>query len=106
MGRQLQRERNWSQGKIAQLFSVSQPAVGQWLRATAGQGYPEPGLDGPDDNDVLAAPLHGQGRRREGLPSHDRSARRARVTPWRTPQGGLQGPGQGQERPRQGIPCP
>jgi transcriptional regulator with XRE-family HTH domain len=33
--RRLQRERRWSQSKIAKLFGVSRPAVSQWLAKTA-----------------------------------------------------------------------
>lgn len=36
LARQLQRERRWSQAKIARLFGVSRPAVTQWLGKTAG----------------------------------------------------------------------
>jgi DNA-binding transcriptional regulator YdaS (Cro superfamily) len=35
LARMLQAERRWSQGKIAQLFGVSRPAVSQWLSKTA-----------------------------------------------------------------------
>jgi len=35
LARRLQRERRWSQGKIAKLFGVSRPAVSQWLAKTA-----------------------------------------------------------------------
>ena len=42
LARRLQRERRWSQGKIAKLFGVSRPAVSQWLAKTA------------DDNDDSA----------------------------------------------------
>jgi ParB-like chromosome segregation protein Spo0J len=49
LARKLQRERRWSQGKIAKLFGVSRPAVSQWLAKTASDDdeplYVE-GLDG------------------------------------------------------------
>ena len=35
LARRLQRERRWSQGKIAKLFGVSRPAVSQWLAKTS-----------------------------------------------------------------------
>jgi transcriptional regulator with XRE-family HTH domain len=41
LARRLQRERRWSQGKIAKLFGVSRPAVTQWLART------DPADDGP-----------------------------------------------------------
>jgi len=41
LARRLQRERRWSQGKIAKLFGVSRPAVSQWLAKTS---------DDADDN--------------------------------------------------------
>jgi len=41
LARRLQRERRWSQGKIAKLFGVSRPAVSQWLAKTADEGPDE-----------------------------------------------------------------
>jgi ParB-like chromosome segregation protein Spo0J len=51
LARKLQRERRWSQRKIARVFGVTQPAVAQWLAATTpGDGEPPAayvtGLDG------------------------------------------------------------
>lgn len=52
LARRLQRERRWSQGKIAKLFGVSRPAVSQWLAKTADENAPsdaEPHLIQGDD---------------------------------------------------------
>jgi DNA-binding transcriptional regulator YdaS (Cro superfamily) len=40
--RQLQKERGWSQGKIAKLFGVQRPAVSQWFAKTAKAGDTAP----------------------------------------------------------------
>jgi predicted XRE-type DNA-binding protein len=42
VAQRLQRERGWSQAKVAEVFGVSRAAVSQWLT-----GHAEPDLDGP-----------------------------------------------------------
>jgi transcriptional regulator with XRE-family HTH domain len=67
LARRLQRERRWSQGRIAKAFGVARPAVSQWLA-----NYPAPdgeqptfvvGLDDkvydvPERSDTAKAPRH------------------------------------------------
>src|SRR6266496_1590550 len=58
VARKLQAERRWSQGKIADVFGVSRPAVSQWLAKT-GDGSDEPayvvGRDGKAYDSAPAA---------------------------------------------------
>lgn len=46
VARRLQRERKWSQRKIADLFGVSQPAVSQWLKDDTDRPSTVIGIDG------------------------------------------------------------
>lgn len=46
VARRLQRERKWSQRKIADLFGVTQPAVSQWLRDDSDRPDNVVGVDG------------------------------------------------------------
>jgi len=48
LARRLQAERGWPQGKIAQLFGVSRPAVNQWLNKTE-----------PEEGEVVATTVTG-----------------------------------------------
>jgi ParB-like chromosome segregation protein Spo0J len=49
LARRLQAERGWSQGKVAQLFGVSRPAVNQWLNKTE-----------PEEGEVVPTTITGE----------------------------------------------
>jgi len=71
LARWLQRERRWSQGRIARAMGVSRPAVGQWLAK-----HPD-----PDPSPVIVAGLVGKTYVNE--PTPPRPAREPR-SPWRS----------------------
>jgi transcriptional regulator with XRE-family HTH domain len=67
LARKLQRERRWSQGRIAKAFGVARPAVSQWLAnypATDGEqptfvvGLDDKTYDVPERPDAAKAPRH------------------------------------------------
>jgi transcriptional regulator with XRE-family HTH domain len=67
LARKLQRERRWSQGRIAKAFGVARPAVSQWLANYPAPGGEQPtfvvGLDDktydvPERADASTAPRH------------------------------------------------
>ena len=67
LARKLQRERRWSQGRIAKAFGVARPAVSQWLAnypAADGEqptfvvGLDDKTYDVPDRPDAAKAPRH------------------------------------------------
>jgi hypothetical protein len=69
LARTLQRERHWSQRKIAQVFGVSQPAVSQWLTR------PTDNVDNVDDDITIVEGLDGKtyetpAATRERAPQH------------------------------------
>jgi predicted XRE-type DNA-binding protein len=60
LARRLQHERGWSQGKIAELFGVSRPAVNQWLNkpdtaAELAEMLPQNRVRGTDGKEYPAA---------------------------------------------------
>jgi hypothetical protein len=76
LARKLQRERRWSQARIAKLFDVSRPAVSQWLAK-----HPDPE---PDPAPVVVEGL--DGKRYVSEPASPPKAARtekAPASPWR-----------------------
>jgi hypothetical protein len=83
LARRLQRELSWSQGKIAEKFGVSRPAVSQWLAKT------EPPDEGPDDGPLgqpEPVPANGRVRGADGkeYPATIRQPGRTPVNLWST----------------------
>jgi hypothetical protein len=56
LARALQRERRWSQAKIADLFGVSRPAVSQWLAATPAPAHGPVEVEGKDGKTYTVEP--------------------------------------------------
>lgn len=84
LARRLQHERGWTQGRIAELFGVSRPAVNQWLRV-AEQADEIPGLTAPRKIDEPATVIGADGKEYPAqLPPRTQPAY---VNPWRPTDG-------------------